>query len=114
MLLSFQLNLRPFSSQHLEQCKFEGATALFDNRFFLVQITANALLSSSSNSSQANAPLTVSKVAIILRPREGCVPGHKVYLADVADPGSLPDTFEDGSAKIAESSSKKCDVFNEY
>uniref|UniRef100_A0A183BNA8 CPG4 domain-containing protein n=1 Tax=Globodera pallida TaxID=36090 RepID=A0A183BNA8_GLOPA len=102
-----QLHLRPFhatTSSQIDQCSFVGARPFVDNPFFLIQITASDLLminSSSSGSTKKDQLKTkmlgITNIALIIRPKKGCVHDQKLYLADSGDQNALPPTFVDGT-----------------
>ena len=136
----FQLELSAFHSVHtIEQCTFTGARPLFDNRFFLIQVTGAEFIDRNSSQPIDKPVHAISKVfrpkctleyenhqfhmALIVRPREGCVPAQKVYIADAADPGLLPSAFQvaffgnvserifqDGTNHVGEESSSRKSV----
>ncbi|KAL3074305.1 hypothetical protein niasHS_015135 [Heterodera schachtii] len=103
-----QLHLRPFhglSLSQIDQCAFAGARPLIDHPFFLVQITASDLLANDSKTTdQSNQTklFGITKVAVIIRPKKGCVNDRKVYLAEASadqQNDALPATFADGSSE---------------
>uniref|UniRef100_A0A1I8B7R3 Repulsive guidance molecule C-terminal domain-containing protein n=1 Tax=Meloidogyne hapla TaxID=6305 RepID=A0A1I8B7R3_MELHA len=97
------LNLLRFHSDMPENCAITGAHPLFDSRFLLIQVTIDKLNEKVNGRNEQ----FISKVAVIVRPREGCVPTQKIYLADASDPGPVSGTFDDGTNEIGEQFNKR-------
>uniref|UniRef100_A0A914KMK5 Uncharacterized protein n=1 Tax=Meloidogyne incognita TaxID=6306 RepID=A0A914KMK5_MELIC len=98
------LHLNRFQTNVPENCAITGAYPLFDSRFLLVQVTIDE---STEKFDGINGQFISKAVAVIVRPREGCVPIQQIYLADASDSGPITGTFQDGTNEIGEHRNKR-------